>query len=138
VNTWKIILATLVIFAAGAFAGGSLVKATKKAPKAQALRMEMLRRLTGELNLNTEQRTNIENVLNESAERTKILRDLLTPELQAEYSKAVEDIKSELNPAQRKKFEESLQKQKKKQVVPAEKHRRQSPPATESNATVNL
>jgi hypothetical protein len=126
VNTWKIILATLVIFVAGAFAGGALVKTVKKS---QAPKTQVLRRLTGELNLAATQRTNIENVLNESAERTKILRDLLTPELQAEYRKAVDDIKTELNPEQRRKFDDLLQKQKKKQPGPPEKHRRPpSPP----------
>lgn len=138
-STWKVILATLVIFTAGVFTGGFVVKNTKKAQKPkepQVVRTEMLRRLTRELQLSPEQRVKIENVLNESAERTKILRELLAPELQAEFRKSIEDINAELTPEQHQKFEELL-KQRRKQPAPAEK-RRPRGQGSSTNKTQNL
>jgi hypothetical protein len=137
VSSWKVILATLIIFAAGVFTGGLVVKDTRKAPprkEPQVMRTEMLRRLTRELQLTPEQRTKVDAVLQESNERTKILRELLQPELQAEYRKAVDDITAELTPEQHKKLDDLL-KQRRKQTTPAEKRRQQHGQPAVTNKT---
>lgn len=136
-RTWKVILATLVIFIAGVVTGGLLVKNTKKTPRPkepQVLRMEMLRRLTRDLGLSAEQRAKVETILKESAERTKILRDLLGPELQAEYHKAVEDICAQLTPEQHKRFDELLRQRPRKQGGPGEKRRQSQTQASTNQA----
>lgn len=133
-STWKVILATLIIFAAGVVTGGLFVKgSSKKAAKPKEVnlvRTEMLRRLTRDLNLNAQQRQKINDILQESNERGKILRDVIEPELRAEYKKAIEDIREQLTPSQRNRFDELLKQQKRK-GNPNEKRRQNA-------ATTNL
>jgi len=109
VNAWKVILATVVIFGAGVFTGGMLVKITNKPemrPAPMVFRLEMIRRLTRELDLAPGQRARIERSLSESAERVKILGSLIDPEMREEFKKVHEEIRDVLTPRQRRRFEE--------------------------------
>ncbi len=114
-STWKVILATLVIFAAGVVTGGLLVKNTKKnrVKEPPVMRVEMLKRLTRSLDLTQEQRAKIAQILQESTERTRILNEVLEPERRAETRKTVDAIRAELTPPQRARFDELLRQKRK-------------------------
>jgi hypothetical protein len=120
VSTWKVILATLVIFGAGVITGGLLVKQVTKPPSAPQpfLRAEMLFRMTRSLDLTPDQRGRIENILRASQERTRILFDLLRPEFNEETRKVNELIRAELTPAQRGEFERLLTQQPRRPAEP--------------------
>ena len=118
-NTWKVILATLVIFAAGVFTGGLLVKQTSPPPPIpppRDIRVQMLQRLARGLNLTAVQNEQIEQILHEGQERSKIFWDLLEPELHAEFRKTREEILEVLTPEQRKKFEDLLKQRQRRQA----------------------
>jgi Spy/CpxP family protein refolding chaperone len=112
VNTWRVILATLVLFGAGVVTGGLLVQHSFEARLARprqpgssrpttsspgGMRYEFLRRMGRDLDLTADQRERIDKILSQSQEQTrKILREesqktkaafreVLTPEQQAKF-----------------------------------------------------
>lgn len=117
---WKVIIATLVIFAAG-FVTGSLVK-KRPAPAVPApapvrteppnpllLQQRFLEhRMKRELDLTPEQAERIEKIFADSRERLKILMDLIGPELQGELGDVRDRIRAELRPDQQDRFEQLL------------------------------
>ena len=123
---WKLILATLLIFSTGFFAGVlfprkqpvtvqsglrpsiNAVPATPPLPNER--RIEALRRFTQNLDLATEQRERIESHIQESQERTRLLWDLVGPKVQEEFKRLRSDVVNELKPDQRKRFEELSKK----------------------------
>jgi len=123
VNTWKVILATLVIFGAGVVTGGLLVNyavhtnlvltAPKPAPVTvpgtnpwlQRTR-ELLRRMDRELNLTPEQHQRIEKLIVESAERTRMLWKPIAPQMNKEMQMLHRNMRDELTPEQRPMFDE--------------------------------
>jgi len=119
VNTWKPILAALVIFAAGVVTGGLTVNLRKqpahskgtvavKKPVAMPRELrELSRRMQAELDLTPEQRERIEAIIHDSQERVKTLRDEIG---QKEFREMRQKIRSELTPEQRKKFAEIMQR----------------------------
>jgi Spy/CpxP family protein refolding chaperone len=119
VKVWKVILATLVIFAAGVLTGGFVVKSTQPKAKPQVIAIpdrlvhtRFLERMKGELNLTPEQRGRIEQIFDESHERMRILWDLIGPEVQGEVREVREKIRNELTPEQREKFEQLMKRHK--------------------------
>lgn len=112
---WKVILATIVIFAAGALAGGMLVRTlTPPAPPpnppvgpilSQQRFQEKLKR---ELQLAADQTNRIDKIFHESNARIKILWDLVGPEMQKERQEVRESIRAILTPEQRETFEKLL------------------------------
>jgi len=139
VNTWKPILAALVIFAAGVVTGGLTVNLRKqparpkgtvvaKKPVAMPRELrELSRRMQAELDLTPEQRERIEAIIHDSQERVKTLRDEIG---QKEFREMRQKIRSELTPEQRKKFAELMQRydERKKRD---ERTARPSPPPAE-------
>jgi len=122
VNTWKPILAALVIFAAGVVTGGLTVNlrqqparpkgsvAAKKPvamPREGQLR-ELSRRMQAELDLTPEQRGRIETIIHDSQERVKTLRDEVGQKTSEEFREMRQKIRDELTPEQRKKFAEIM------------------------------
>ena len=117
-KVWKIILATLVIFAAGAVTGALFTRNTRPAPAVTDQRDPLLFpihvqdrflvRMDKELDLTPEQRARIEKIFSESRERMKIMFDLIGPELKIELRVVHERVRTELNPEQREKFETLL------------------------------
>jgi hypothetical protein len=124
VNSWKVILATLVIFGSGVVTGGLLVSYAVHAnivqhptpppmqqPQQQALTpwmqraRELLRLMDRDLDLTPEQHKRIEKLIGESAERTKKLWEPITPQMGKEMQKLHREIRDELTPEQRPKFE---------------------------------
>jgi Spy/CpxP family protein refolding chaperone len=111
VKTWKAILATLVIFAAGMFAGGLVTKRVfpQKPPPIPAPPVDMQQRfyqkLKKELDLTAEQTNRLDKIFVEGNARVKIIWDLMAPELQKERQEVFENIRAVLTPEQREKFE---------------------------------
>jgi len=119
VNTWKPILAALVIFAAGVVTGGltvnlrqpplpprtsAAVKNNFPMPREGQLR-DLLRRMQNQLDLTSEQRGHIEAILHDSQQRMKVVWDQVGPTIREEFRDMRQKIRSELTPEQRKKFE---------------------------------
>jgi uncharacterized protein HemX len=124
VNTWKPILAALVIFAAGVVTGGLTVtlrqpqqkgsknsqvriKQTVPLPREGQLR-ELSRRMQSELDLKPEQWDRIETIIRESQERMKKLREEVGQKITEEFREMRQKIRGELTPEQRKKFVEIM------------------------------
>ncbi len=112
---WKVILATIVIFAAGALAGGMFVKSrtpqfvAPKPPIPPILAQQRFQqKLRKELQLSGEVTNRIDKIFAESKARIKIIWDLLGPEMQKELREVHENIRAELTPEQREKFEQLL------------------------------
>lgn len=140
-NTWKVILATMVIFAAGVVTGGLLslqlqhsgseTRQRVSAPRSSQTnspgrqRLEFLRRAQRELNLNADQRERVDKVLKESQERTRKLMEPVSPMLKQELERTKIEFREVLNPKQQKKFDELLKKQ-----THARDPRRPAPPET--------
>lgn len=113
-KVWRVILAALVIFSAGVVTGGLAMRL--KMSRTAAVRPlipiwpqqggEFLNRMQRRLDLSAEQHERIEKILKESQERMKILWEPVAPQAKEESRQARERILAELNPAQRKKFEE--------------------------------
>ena len=112
---WKVILATIVIFAAGAFSGGLLVKSLKppapsaKAPVPPVLSQQRFQeKLKRELQLTADQTNRIDKIFSESNARIKILWELVGPEMQKERHEVYESIRGILTSEQRQRFEQLL------------------------------
>jgi Spy/CpxP family protein refolding chaperone len=122
VNTWKVILATMVIFGAGVVTGGLLVRqamwgrpfrAAHTSPttrpattSAGNMRMDFLRRAERELDLTTGQREQIDRILSASQERTKKIMEPVSPRLKELMQDTKEQVRSVLTPEQQKRFDE--------------------------------
>lgn len=117
-NSWKVILATLVIFGAGVITGALALKKNipppvappppaQPAPGVDAQR-RLQDRMKREMQLTPEQIEKLEKIFTESRERIKIIWNLLGPELQTEHRKVLDEIRAELSDQQKKKLEELL------------------------------
>ena len=143
-NTWKVILATMVIFGTGVVTGGLLVRhsegmrgprsgrnamLTRPAPPVSAggMRLDFLRRAGRELALTPEQRDRVDKILKESQERT---RKVMAPYLREELQRTKEEFREALTPEQRPRFDQLLkqqQQQQQQQQRAREQHRPQTP-----------
>lgn len=135
-NTWKVILATLVIFIAGIVTGAVLVRQTaalytrpaRPAParSGQAspgwMRVELLRRMQRDLDLTPEQHDQIEKILKQSQEHSRHIMEPVMPALRQEFQRTKDEFRAVLTPTQQTKFDELL----KHQAHPREP-RRQTP-----------
>ncbi len=127
-NTWKVILATVVIFGAGVVTGALVARHSERgqapahlrnavAPRispslsAGGLRLEFLRRAERELRLNPEQRERIDKIIQASQERTRKLMEPVAPDLRAELERTKDEFLEVLTPEQRTRFEELMKKQ---------------------------
>jgi hypothetical protein len=117
VSTSKVILvvmATVVIFASGLITGGLLVRQAappNPLPPAPlfAGRFDALRRGTEGLeNLSPAQRAHINRILRDSQERISDFFLLFEPDIQDVFRKMREEIRAELNPAQRRQLEDFM------------------------------
>jgi hypothetical protein len=128
VNTWKVILATIVIFSAGVITGALVARQTASlnAPARQRptlssrpgmisaagdLRLEFLRRAQRELDLNQDQRERIDKIIKESQERTRKLMEPVAPELHAELQRTKDQFLQVLSPDQRTRFDKLVKRQ---------------------------
>lgn len=154
-NTWKVILATVIIFAAGALTGGLLVRYSESmrsqvprkvdngnangfqqtnsnrevklpAPLMGPLRKDFVDRLQKELKMDAAQRERIEKVIIEGQEITRLIWLEVEPDIYHTMVETKDKIRSELSPEQKAKFELLL---KPKHKAPATN----APPATATN-----
>ena len=140
-NTWKVILATMVIFGTGVVTGGLLVRYAEhgrdRRPQrpgavvrpaqpvsAGVMRIEFLRRVERELDLTPEQREPIDKVLKEGQERTKKLMDTVEPRRREEFKRTIEEFRAVLTPEQRKRLDELVKQQQQR----AREQRKAAPP----------
>lgn len=115
-NAWKVILATLVIYAAGIFTGALVMKAPRQPqspsstpmpvfPGGDIFHKKFLDRMKSELNLSAEQIQKLDVVFRESRERMKTWWDIIGPEFRVEVQDVRDRIRAELTAEQREKFE---------------------------------
>jgi Spy/CpxP family protein refolding chaperone len=158
VNTWKVILATMVIFGTGVVTGGLLVRYAEhgrdRRPQrpvavvhsaqptlAGVMRIEFLRRMERELDLTPEQREPIDQILKQGQERMKKLQETVEPRRREEFKKTIEDFRTVLTPEQRKRFDELVKQQQqrareqRKAASPKERPPQSPPPGSPQAAT---
>lgn len=158
-NSWKVILATMVIFGTGVVTGGLLVRhadhgrdrrpqhATGAVRQAQpnvagVMRIEFLRRMERELDLTPAQREPIDKVLQEGQERMKKLMDTVEPRRREEFKKTMDEFRAVLTPEQQKRFDDLVKQQQQRareqrKAVPPRERPPQGPPATNTPAATN-
>ncbi len=143
-NSWKIILATIVIFAAGVLTGGILSRRLQQAnlirrpsqhrvaqpASPSGWRFEFLRRAQRELDLSPEQRHQVDEILKASQERTRAIMEPVSPQIRAEMQRTKDEFRALLTPEQQKRFDELL----KKPVHPRDQRRSQ---VEKNNVTTN-
>lgn len=108
-----VVLATLVIFAAGVVTGSLVTRKTARPPMAgQPLwgRFEMVRRAVEELDrrgqLSGEQRQRLDAILRDHQDLIADYFSILEPDVQDVFQKLRESVRQELSPEQRRQFEE--------------------------------
>jgi len=127
VNSWKVILATMVIFGTGVVTGGLLVRNADRGrlnraqPNQQVIRqvqatsagmrMDFLRRVQRDLDLTADQRERIDRILKESQDRTRKIMEPVSPLIRQELQRTKEAFREELTPAQRARFDQLLKQQ---------------------------
>ena len=159
-NTWKVILATMVIFGTGVVTGSLLfrhvehgrdrrptrsVSAFRQTQPSTAgvMRIEFLRRMEQELNLAPAQREPIDKILKEGQERMKKLMETIEPRRREEFKRTIEEFRAVLTPEQRKRFDEIAKQQQqhareqRKAAPPRERAPQNPPPAGIAPATTN-
>lgn len=120
-NSWKPILAALVIFATGVVTGGLTVNLRTKSPGPgfRALEQratpaqnwenrirELGKRMERQLDLTAEQREKIETIVRDSQHRIKGVFEQVAPKAREEFKETRMRIREVLTPEQRKRFEE--------------------------------
>ena len=154
-NSWKVILATMVIFGTGVVTGGLLVRHAgpgreHRQPRpniavhnpqpspAGLMRIDFLRRMERELDLTPAQREPIEKILKEGQERTKKIMETVEAPRREELKRTIEEFRAVLTPEQLKRFDESVKQQQQRareqrKAAPP----RERPPAGNTPATTN-
>ena len=137
-SPWKVILATMVIFACGVMTGAMLTRtvamrtqerplAATNAPSRMAMaagpvlqmqRAEFFKRMQKQLDLSAGQRDQISKILKASQARTQPLWDQISPQMSEELKKVREEIRDVLSPEQWKEFGDMM-KGKRKPETPA-------------------
>jgi len=153
VNTWKAILAALVIFGAGLGTGAVLSKAfvkpasvptvvapvrpvnshTNSLPLEHLRRLELMQRVQKDLDLTPEQREHIEKIIGDGQEHIKELWEEVAPDIHDELQDIKKKLCAELSPEQLKRFDE-LMKQRPRKPAPALTN---APPAATSAVPVS-
>ena len=138
-NTWKPILAALVIFAAGVVTGGLTIKLRQPRlahpasaqikrqaalPREGQLR-ELSRRMQNQLDLTPDQRERIESIIRNSQEKMKSLRDQVGQRITEESREMRQRIRDVLTVEQRHSFAEIM-----KQHDERSKHEDRNPRST--------
>jgi Spy/CpxP family protein refolding chaperone len=133
VNTWKAILAVLVIFGAGFVTGHvasrmseaakplaaapNTLRAGANRPSQPPLSLEQLRkvelmgRVQKALDLSPEQHARIEKIIEDSQGRIRDLWDQVAPDIHDEYDDVQKKVCQELTPEQKKTFDDLMKKQ---------------------------
>jgi len=141
VNTWKVILATMVIFGTGVVTGGLMVRHVdhgrdRRPPRypgsaragqptaAGVMRFEFLRRMERELDLTPAQREPIDKILKDGQDRMKKLMETVEPRRREEFKRTLDEFRAVLTPEQQKRLDGLV----KKQQLRARELRKAAPP----------
>jgi Spy/CpxP family protein refolding chaperone len=153
VSPWKVILATMVIFACGVITGAMVTKTvaikTEERPPAftnaptrmavgpvlQMQRAEFFKRLDKELELSAGQHDQIGKILKASQERTQPLWNQIAPQMSEELKTVRQEIRGALTPEQRKKFGEMMKGKRKPETAPTGNGAPSRSPESTSSAT---
>jgi hypothetical protein len=116
VNSWKIILATAVIFGCGVVTGGLLVNYVEHTyPEShrpfagpQILNRQFVEQLNAALQLTPDQREKIGKIIANGQERNRDLWKLVSPQFREVMQDVRQHIRAVLTPEQRKQFEELM------------------------------
>ena len=131
-SPWKVTLAALVIFCTGFFAGVLFPRPatnnSQPVPRAvvqpaimpDGRRYEVVRKMTHELGLSEEQKQKIDVHIRESQDRTRVIWELVGPEVQEEFRRLRTDVEQELTAEQRKQFESKLRRVRKTDRIKSE------------------
>jgi Spy/CpxP family protein refolding chaperone len=131
VNSWKVILATMVIFGTGVVTGGLLVqhaahirhghglrpgynfnsRQAQQPASPGGLRLDFLRRMQSELNLTPDQKQRVDAIIRQGQERTRKIMEPVRPQLQEELHKTKAAFRDALTPEQQTRFDELLKQQ---------------------------
>jgi len=143
-NSWKVILATVVVFAAGVLTGGLLVNyvVDHAHPRSQTggrgqshpgeplqprapemLRKEFIEHLDDTLKLTPAQHAAIQKIFAEGQEQNRQIWTNVAPRLRQEMEQIHQRIRAELNPDQQKRFEKMV-----KRFAPQRPPRDDAPP----------
>jgi Spy/CpxP family protein refolding chaperone len=131
VNTWKVIFATVVIFAAGVLTGGLLVHFNQSQvvqktsenvhsaslqntntgfklppPLMGPLRKDFVDKLQRELKITAAQRERIEKIICDGQEQTRIIWEEIAPDMHQTIVDTKDKVRTELTAEQQAKFEE--------------------------------
>ena len=134
-SPWKVILATMVIFACGVITGAMLTwtmlprtepalavlpapARTAAPPILQLQRAAFFKAMDKQLDLSSAQREQIGKIMKASQERTQPLWDQIAPQMSEELKNVREEIRALLTPEQRKKFAELLKHNRKADALP--------------------
>ena len=130
-NSWKIILATVVIFGCGVVTGGLLVNYVERAhpeirrppaaahrerpgsqelslPRPQMLNQQFVEQLDVALHLTPEQRQKISKIIADGQERNRDLWKLVSPQFRGVMQDVHQRIRTVLTPEQREQFGELM------------------------------
>ncbi|MDA7672276.1 hypothetical protein N8663_01960, partial [Verrucomicrobia bacterium] len=114
VSSWKIIIATLVIYTAGLITGTFLndLRPTKDRPQTRRDPMprgprmnDFIQRFGSRLDLTGTQKTNITQILKSSQQRMDALMQQMHPKIAEEFSQVNSEIKGHLTEKQATQFE---------------------------------
>lgn len=109
-----VVLATVVIFAAGLVTGAVLVQQRVKPPlSARPVyfnRFEAAQRAVNQLDLTPAQRARIERIIHDSQDRIADYFQILEPDIRDAFRRMRDNIRAELTPEQRRLFEERMQR----------------------------
>ncbi len=144
-NSWKVILATIVIFGAGVITGGLLVNNVKqpfRAPRPvlydvpvafrpEILSRQFVERLNHELNLSKQQSNQIQKIIAQGQESTRQLWKGVAPQFQIVWRDTRLQIRDVLTQEQKKQFEMLMKQQRQLRHPPATN----APPSLPSSAT---
>jgi hypothetical protein len=132
VNSWKVILATIVIFGAGVITGGLLVghvtqtvrppwhppvphtnqvDVLPSAMTPEFLRKQFIQQLNDQLELSPQQKDQIKKIIEQGQENTHDLWKIVAPQFQEIWRDTRLQIRDVLTPEQRKQFEILMKQQ---------------------------
>jgi hypothetical protein len=130
VNSWKVILATIVIFGAGVFTGGLLVNQVKHplirressrpvtpaetlppAVTPEFLKKQFIQQLSDKLDLSLQQSNQIQRIIDQGQQNTHDLWKLVAPQFQVVWHDTRQQIRDVLTPEQKKQFETLMKQQ---------------------------
>jgi Spy/CpxP family protein refolding chaperone len=131
VSPWKVILATMVIFACGVITGALVTRTVATRAEERPLtavpvpaRMpggavsQMQKVLDKQLDLSAEQRDQIGKIMKASQERTRPLWEKIAPQMTDEVKEVRQEIRGVLTPEQWKKFGELMKRNRKPNAAP--------------------